>query len=117
MIEMGVRTGQQENSMLSVSHLLGTSEADLAETSLAVWMPQVYGAELTEFRGEQISVLVVERLPHTMYSWCNALLARPPDHAAVRLLADVILAFFQMVVAVVGELNFPYVISAGTKSG
>ena len=103
--------------MLSVSHLLGTSEADLAETSLAVWMPQVYGAELTDFRGVQISVLVVERVAHTMYSWCNALLARPPDHAAVRLLADVILAFFQMVVAVVGQLNLPYVISIGATSG
>ena len=117
MIERGPGQGSKRNSMLSVSHLLGTSEADLAETSLAVWMPQVYRAELTEFRGVQISVLVVERVAHTMYSWCNALLARPPDHAAVRLLADVILAFFQMVVAVVGKLNFPYVISAGTKSG
>ena len=80
-------------------------------------MPQVYGAVLTESHGVRVSVLVVERVPHTLTSWSNALLLRPPDHAAIRLFADVILAFFRMIVAVAGELHFPSVISIGTTSG
>ena len=59
-----------------------------------------------QFRGEELSVLVAERAPHTLTSWSTALLASPPDHAAVRLFADVMVAFFEMVVAVAGDLQY-----------
>ena len=53
-----------------------------------------------------VSVLVAERVPHTLSSWSTALLASPPDHGAVRLLADVMVAFFRMVVVVAGDLEY-----------
>ena len=81
-------------------------EAALADSPLKVWMPQIYGAVVTQFQGRGVSVLVAERVPHTMTTWTTALMAPKPSLEAALLFRDVIGAFFRMVVAVAGDLDF-----------
>ena len=53
-----------------------------------------------------MSVLVAERVPHTYLSWCEELVQTPLDFTSIKLLLDIVAAFFELVVQGAGSLGY-----------
>ena len=81
-------------------------EDSLGRSSFAVLAPQIYGAVQTKWKGVPLSVLVAERVPHDYLSFCQALLLTPPNALNVKMLLDLVAAFFLLVVQGAGQLGY-----------
>ena len=81
-------------------------EALLGVSSFAKLTPRIYGSICTLYRGVPVSVLVAERVPHTYRSWCEELVQTPLDFTSIKLLLDIVAAFFELVVQGAGILGY-----------
>ena len=72
-------------------------EYDLSTTSFQEFMPVVYGIARCDWNGEDISVLVMQRVPHTLRHFCRSLIGQTdiPAENHVHLLVRVLPAVLE----------------------
>ena len=72
----------------------------MAATSLRKFLPEIYGTVLTTLENQEVSVLIVERVPHTLFSFCKALVCKKVTAETWLLFLN---TFFRLIVQACGE--------------
>ena len=72
-------------------------EAQLAATSLPRFLPEIYGTVLTTLENQEVPVLIVERIPRKLLSFCDALVCKKVTADTWFVLLDTIISFVRLI--------------------
>ena len=83
-------------------------EYNLSQSKFQEFMPVVYGSTLCEWEGEQVSILIVERVEHTLKSFCSSLIQIQPRPTKddTSILLQLFPGIFEHITRAVGTLNY-----------